>query len=1127
MPLHTHTDYSILDGAVTVSGLVEKSKRLGFEALAKTDHGVLYGSVEHYVECKRAGIKPILGCELYVVEDAALKEKQQMSHLVVLAMNETGWKNLLWLVSWSNLEGFHYRPRVDKKLLAERGEGLVGMSACLAGEIPQALLSGLEGQAVNIAEEYTEIFSGNFFLEAQYHGLEEEEKVLAGLRGVSKEAGVRIVATNDTHYLEKEDVEVQEMLLCLQTGAKLEDEDRFRFRGEGYHLRSEKEMAEAMPGWEDAIQMTQTVADLCNLELEIGKPKLPGYRVEEGKSQNGVLKELIEDGLKEKGVKDTEKIKRTWREYEVVTEMNLEGYFLIVNDLVGYAKDNGVRVGPGRGSAAGSMICYLLGVTEIDPVENGLFFERFLNRGRAGSLPDIDMDFADAKRDVVFNHVKEKYGEDHVAHVVTYGRIGCRRGVRDVAKIMGVSFQEGGRIADMIKGPPGITMEEALEQNGELGEEYKNNPVSREIIDRARKIEGLIRNSGVHAAGVVISDRPIYETAALERSKGKTDQNVIQADLSEVEELGLLKMDLLGLRNLTVIDECLKIVLENQGLVPDIESLDDEGTFRTIREGNTVGVFQLESDGMRGLLRDVCVENFNDLVACVALFRPGPLSSGMGDMFAMRKRGEQPLHYIHPEAEEVLKETMGVIIYQEQVMGLAASLAGYNLEDADKLRKAMGKKRPEIMAKEQEKFVGGAVRKGMEREKAEKLFEAIKGYSGYAFNKSHSAAYAIIAYQTAYLKTHFTCEYMTALLESLRREDSDRKGMYVKHAKSLGIDVLPPEVNRSGAGFSTEEGGIRYGLASIKGVGAAASRIEDERKKSGEYDSLEEFLKRVELSAGEVESLAMSGALDGFGERGVLVENAGRLAEWGRERRRQAKSGQMNLFADEGPALETAGEENYESRVMEWEREVLGAFMNKHPVDMAIEEVKEHAEMPLSEIPRLKNGQWVTLAGVVMNRKYRKNGDKKAYLKGTMEDGKGEVSLIAFSDVAGFINRAARHEVLVISGRIEFEQEREDAVQLVANDVWTCRDVEKKTRIIVKVPAAVTADSAKEAVAEVAAEHPGRARVILSRNGEKSRHFEVRGTTIDPAAKEALSQELARYAEEMKEDRSERRYNIW
>lgn len=1095
--LHNHSDYSILDGAVRVTDMVARAKSLGMEAMALTDHGNMYGVLEFYTECLKEGIKPLLGCELYLCEDSEIRQKQDLHHLVVIAKNREGWQNLIRLVSWSNIEGKYFKPRVDKGVLEKYSGGLVGMSACLQGEVAKLLVAGLEDEAAKAALGYAETFGGDFFLEVMNHGIPEEETVMAGIRGVAEKTGLTLVATNDCHYMGKEDREVQDMLLCIQTGSKLDDPDRFKFQGDGYHICTEEEMRRRMPGWEDAIENTAKVASVCELELETGKPRLPAYQAKDGASEDEALKQRVVEGLKARGISEPEKVDRAKYEYGEIERMGLSGYFLIVGDIVKEAKEKGIRVGPGRGSAAGSMVCYALGITEIDPVDSELFFERFLNVGRANSLPDIDMDFQDTRRDEVINSIKERWGEKQVGQIVTFGRIGARMALRDVARIMGMSYPEQDRLAKMVKGPPQVKLEEALAQGDELAKACEGEEETREVVRRARRLEGIIRNCSVHAAGVVISDRPLYETAALEKSEIHGGGYVIQADMETVEKLGMLKFDCLGLRNLSVIQNCLDAVERETGKRPDVETYADEASYKTIAEGNTTGIFQLESDGMRKLISQVEVRNFSELVACIALYRPGPLESGMAEAYVKRKKGEMPVEYFHPDIEGTLKETYGVMVYQEQIMAVASKLAGYSMVDADKLRKAMGKKKAEILARERDRFVAGCGEKGIEAEKAGGLFNQIEKFAGYAFNKSHSTAYAQIAYQTAYLKTHYPKKYMASLLESVKG-NMDKQGVYINHTREMGITVMNPDVKQGGSGYTCEPGGIRVGMTAVKGVGTVAERILKEREKE-EFSTLGDFLSRAGVQSNALEALAKSGALDCFGPRGTLVEQAGELAEWGRNKERDRERGQMGLFGNEEPDLREV--DATKTQLLEWEMETTGAFIESHPIEQVIDDVEEQIDLRLNRIDMFKDGDYVTVAGTVGGRKYKKKNGTNV-LWGTVEDGKGYLPMVSFNETAEAIKETSTGEVVLMRGRLERDF---DNANMVVSESWRCEDAKKK-RLIVKVPeGSCVADTARVA-REFAHQNGGDLEVFIK--DKEGGRYPLRGVRIKASDKESLMAEI-------------------
>ncbi|GAB6877428.1 DNA polymerase III subunit alpha [Thermaerobacter litoralis] len=927
--LHVHSEYSLLDGAARVGELAARAAELGMPALALTDHGVMYGAIDFYKACKKHGIKPIIGCELYLARrtrhDREPKLDDQPYHLLALAQNETGYRNLIRIVSRAYAEGFYYKPRADRELLAEYSEGLIVTSGCIGSEIPRLLLEGREEEALQAVRWYLEVFGDRFYFEIQDHGIPEERRAYNRILELAKRFDVPVVATNDVHYLHRDDAAAHEVLLCIQTGKTLDDPGRMRFDGPEFYLKTPEEMAALFRDVPEALANTVRLAERCQLEFEFGRFLLPHYEVPEGHDAASYLRYLCETKLPERYPNAGSEVRdRLNHELEVITRMGYPAYFLIVWDFVDYARRNGIAVGPGRGSAAGSLVAYVLGITDIDPLRYNLLFERFLNPERV-TMPDIDIDFDDHRRDEVIEYVVRKYGRDRVAQIITFGRMLARAVIRDVGRVMGLPYGEVDKIAKMVPAQLGITLDQALESSPELKQAYDQQPVVRQLVDMARKLEGMPRHASVHAAGVVIGRDPLMEHVPLQRMQdGST---VTQFPMTTLEELGLLKMDFLGLRTLHVIQETEAIihatgardVLAGTGdgdasprageprfRVRDIP-LDDPATFEAMSRGDTAAMFQVESSGFTQMLRALRPSSIEDLIAAVALFRPGPLGSGMVDDFIKRKHGQVPVEYPHPWLEPILKETYGTIVYQEQVMQIASVMAGFTLGEADLLRRAMGKKKPEEMQKQREKFLAGAAAKGIDRQLAEHIFDLMEYFAGYGFNKSHSAAYGYLAYVTAYLKTHYPAPYMAATLSSVM-SNSDRVAEYIAECRRLGIPVLPPDVNQSQARFTVvpdpaAPGGqaIRFGLAAVKNVGyGAIESIVAAREEGGPFRSLDDFCRRVDLrqvNRRALESLIKAGAFDSLGQpRARLVagleEVMNRAQRWQKER----ETGQVSLL---------------------------------------------------------------------------------------------------------------------------------------------------------------------------------------------------------------------------------------
>ncbi|MFW6181560.1 MAG: DNA polymerase III subunit alpha, partial [Spirochaetota bacterium] len=880
--LHTHSEYSILDGSVKIADLVARAVQYRMPALALTDHGNMFGAMEFYAEATRAGLKPIIGQEFYLTP-SSLKSRdkgEKPYHLVLLARDERGYRNLMKLSSIAFLEGFYYKPRIDREALAAHAGGLVCMSSCLGGEIPSLLLRGREPEALARAGEYRELFGEDFYLEIMDNGLDEQQRVNRELVGLSSRLGAGLVATNDVHYLERGDAEYHDVLLCIQTGKTLGEAGRLRFKSDQFYLKSPQEMAGLFAEYPRALQNTIDITEKCNLSLSLGDYHLPHFPIPEGHTAETYLRRLTEEGVGRRYGRVTDQVRgRMEHELGVIASMGFSTYFLIVWDFIRFAKSRGIAVGPGRGSAAGSIVAYALEITDVDPLRYGLIFERFLNSSRV-SMPDIDIDFDGDRRDEVIAYVRDKYGDDRVAQIITFGAMKARAAVRDVARVLEVPLGEADLLAKMIPARPGITIEDAVEGSRELRERIRQDQRVARLFEISRRLEKLVRHPSTHAAGVVISPDPLDTVVPLYRDP-RSGVVSTQYQMKNLEDVGLIKMDFLGLKNLTIIQRCLRSI-EQAGLtVPDMESLDleDPAVYELLASGRSMGVFQLESSGMQDLLRRLAPNRFDDVIAVLALYRPGPLDSGMVDEFIQRKQGRKPIAYPDPRLETVLKETYGVIVYQEQVMEIARVISGFTMAEADNLRKAMGKKKIEIIEEMAEKFVEGAKKNGVAACVAEEIFELMKTFGRYGFNKSHSTAYALLAFQTAYLKAHYPVFYLASLLSG-ELHDTDKICQYVCEARESGIEVKAPHVNRSGVLFEVEEGGIRYALAAVKNVGESAARNIVELRREGEFSSLFDFTARVDLrliNRRVVESLIKCGAMDGLGpNRRTLFENVER-----------------------------------------------------------------------------------------------------------------------------------------------------------------------------------------------------------------------------------------------------------
>ena len=975
--LHVHSHYSLLDGLSKIPDLLDYTKELGMDSIAITDHGVLYSNIEFYKEAKQRGIKPIFGLEAYVA-NRSMHDKEpgiddKRYHLTLIAKNNTGYKNLIKLSSKSHLEGFYYKPRVDKKLLREYSEGLIALSGCLSGEVSRAILAGNKNEAENLIREYANIFGAeNFYLELQHHpNIPEQIKLNAALVKLGQKLSLPLVATQDSHYLRPQDAEAQDILLAIQTGDKITDEKRgLTMKDEDFSLTPPAQMAEAFHDTPEAIENTQKIADMCNVELELGKYQLPSFQVPEGHDENSYLKELCEGGLEKRyGGKDREtKIQeRLTYELDVIKKTGFASYFLIVQDFVNWAKDKGIMVGPGRGSAAGSIVSYLLNITNIDPLKYDLIFERFLQEDR-NELPDIDIDFADTRRDEVLEYVAQKYGRENVAQIITFGTMAARAAVRDVGRALGYAYDFCDKVAKTI--PMMMDFETALRESQEFAQLYEGDSEARRLIDTARKLEGVARHASTHACGVVITKEPLTNYVPLQLSSSNSNSVISQYEMHAIEDLGLLKMDFLGLKNLTIIENAREQIRRTYGEDIDMDKipLDDEKTLELFREANTVGIFQLESQGMRRYLKELRPTKFEDIIAMVALYRPGPME--LIPDFINRKHGKTQISYLHPSLQPILESTYGIAVYQEQVLQIARELAGFSYAEADVLRKAIGKKIKELLDEQREKFVQGMMGKGIHKATAEQLFHFMEPFARYGFNKAHSTCYATVGFQTAYLKAHYPSEFMAALLNAEQR-NIERISAIIDECKKMKIQVLPPDINESDQRFSVSPAGIRFGLAAVKNVGEhIVEEVIRERDHHGPFKSIENLLERVrdkDLNKKSLESLIKCGAFDALADRNRLLYNIDTLLKYSRDQKSLKNSAQISLFADQpmfasSLRLEEAAPAPTK-QALGWEKELLGFYLSGHP----LEEYREK----LTSFRKIKNlkskdvGTMLSLGGVI------------------------------------------------------------------------------------------------------------------------------------------------------------------
>lgn len=1044
--LHSHTEYSLFDGISRIGELVSHVKEMGQTALAITDHGVMYGAIYLYKECIKQGIKPIIGCEIYVTRgsrfDKSGNGKEKLAHLILLAENNEGYQNLIKICSKAWTEGYYHRPRADHELLEKYHEGLIVTSACVGGEVPQAILNGDMDEARKVIEFYINTFGkDNYFLEIQNHGLPEEAAVRPVLASLAKEYGLGLVATNDFHYTKKEDARSQEIKLCISTGKTLDDPYHFHFANDEFYCKSGDEMRAILGNFPGAIENTRVIADRCNVELTFGEHKLPSFDVPEGETAASYLRKLCEKALPERYAVVTDK-ERSRMDYElgVIDKMGFSDYFLIVMDFIHYAKSHGIPIGPGRGSAAGSIVSYLLHITEVDPLRFDLLFERFLNPARV-SMPDIDTDLCYRRRGEVIEYLARKYGSDQVAQIITFGTLAARAVIRDVGRVTNMPLREVDRIAKMVPVGPGVTLKKTMEGSREFRDLYDSDTTVHRLIDHCLDLEGISRNSGTHAAGVVICSKPVEEYVPIQLTQDGFIQTQYEKD--QVEQLGLLKMDLLGLRNLTVIHDALEMIRENRGIDLDINKIpsEDEETCKMLCDGDTIGVFQSESSGFTSLLMQLHPERFEDLIPMVALYRPGPLGSGMAEDFIKRKHGKIPVEYPHPSLEPILKETYGVILYQEQVMQIASVMGGFSLGQADMLRRAMGHKEPEILQQNRETFVDGAVANGVDDRTANYVFDLMVHFAGYGFNKSHSVCYGWIAWQTAYLKAHYRPEFMAAMM-TCYNGDRDKVSRYISDTRRAGVVIAAPDVNLSEAYFSVKGDKILFGLDGIQNVGEGAVRsIIEARKQGGPFKSLSDFVERADnrgLNSRACESLIRCGALDSLGaNRSQLLSALPEALGDAQSIRNERASGQLNLFG---------GEETPETIVypdlpdmdpkekIEWERKLLGFYVSGHPLDSYKEQLK--ACTPLYHLTAEGNqydGRMVTIGGTISRIKgtMTKKGQPMGYV--TIEDYDGEVETVVFPSVWETVRPILAEDAAVaIRGRV---QANERDVRVLAEEI--------------------------------------------------------------------------------------------
>ncbi len=1123
--LHLHTDFSLLDGACDVDKLVKRVHDIGQTSVAITDHGNIYGAVHFFEAAKKQGIRPILGCELYVCQKEDHRADPQgddYNHLLVLAENEEGYRNLVRITSEASLHGFYRKPRISKKYLAEHSAGLVGLSGCLAGELAQNLMKDNYEGAKRTASQYRDIFGrGNFFLEIQDHGLELDKKIQSDMFRLEKDLDIPLVATNDSHYLCEDDHHAHEILLCVQTAGSIHDPKRFKFDSDQFFVKTADEMERLFSYAPEVVSRTMQFAERCQLKLNKVENPFPEFAVPPGHTVDTFFEQVCREGfqkrldtsikhLQNKGLLRsplTDYHARLERELDCIKAMKFPGYFLIVWDFIRYAREQDIPVGPGRGSAAGSLVAYVMGITDVDPLQNALLFERFLNPERV-SMPDIDIDFCMNRRGEVIDYVTRKYGREQVAQIITFNTMAAKAAIKDVGRALDLPYGDVDRIAKMIPPTIGITLDQALKDSPPLQAAYDTDPQMREVIDTALRLEGLVRGAGVHAAGVVIAPRPLTDLVPVVRSKN--DEIVTAYDMKAIEKMGLLKMDFLGLTTLTVIDDCLKL-LKRKGIAVDLDTipLDDQPTYEGIfHRALTSGVFQFESGGMRDVLRRYKPTSVEDLTALNALYRPGPIQGGMIDDFIERKWGRRKVEYDLPPMESILKETLGVIVYQEQVMQIANAVAGYSLGEADLLRRAMGKKNLEEMTKQRERFVSGAAEKKFPKDTVTRVFDLMEQFAGYGFNKSHSAAYALLAYHTAYLKTHHPVEFMAALLTSeISKPENVVK--YIKECRELGIEVQPPDVQLSGADFTPDGNAIRFGLTAIKNVGRNAidSILEARRAledKGKTFTSYWEFCEQVDLrlmNKRVLESLIKAGALDTFGRRSQLIAAADRAIERAQKAQRDLASGQHGLFGifDDGPAATSSTDalpnvpDWDENERLQAEKEVLGFFVSGHPLDKYADKLRNipgvmdtasalEAKPSPAPTRRGEKGDEVQIAGVIVGLKVAKSKRSgELYAQASLEDTVGKIDLICFPKDYAALAESLKIEVpVVVRGALRAEEDA--ANKLCVSSIQPIEELKVRLpkNLRIKVQLDIASGPMLRELRGIIGDAPGPGRILIS-----------------------------------------------
>jgi len=1084
--LHVHSEYSILDGACRIPELAARAAELEMPAVALTDHGSLAGVVELYREARKQGVKPVVGCEVYVADDRHTQAKGY-AHLTLLAESNEGYANLIKLSSLGYLQGYYYKPRVDWELLERHGKGLVCLSGCLSGRVSRALEENRPADAAADLDRLVQVFGrDSTYVEIQNAGLGVQARINPLLAELAADTGLPLVATGDVHYLRHEDARAHEALLCIQSGDSLKNPNHWKFDTDQFYFKTSEEMAGDFPDHPDALVRTLEIAERCSVEIELGQILLPKFPLPEGRDAFDELVAQCEEGLRSRyGTETPELRERLQFELKTIREMGFADYFLIVSDFVRFAKRNGVTVGPGRGSAAGSLAAYCLEITDLDPMRYGLLFERFLNPARK-DLPDMDIDFAVAGRDRVINYVAEKYGRDRVAQIITFSTMMARAAVRDAGRVLEIPYGTVDRIAKLIPEGPKVYLDECLKPGQELKAAYDADPLVREIVDLAKPLEGLVRADSIHAAGVVIADRPLTDVVPLQQ-KGAEQEVVTQLAMGDVVELGLLKMDFLGLRNLDVIDQTVELI--GDGFDIDAIPLDDRKTYEMLARGDASGVFQFESSGMREALRQVKPTEFEDLIALSALYRPGPMA--YIPVYARRKNGQEAVTYLDPRLEEITKGTYGICVYQEQYMQIAKQIAGFTPGEAETLRKAIGKKIHELMASLEGKFMEGCAGTGTSTEVAKQLWKDMQQSQDYSFNKAHSACYALIAYRTAYLKAHYSAQYMAALISSVMNT-KDRVPFYVNACHEMGIEVLPPDVNASQVDFAVVEGKIRFGLNAVKNVGESACRAIVAGREDGPFESIWEFTDRVDpqvVNKRALESLVKCGALDSTGaSRKGMLDVLEHALQWGGRQQADRLAGQSSIFDlgdDEGPAPQRAHhppippEEYEKAELLRLEKETLGLYVSEHPLDAVRDQLRRRVDVPLAELERRRDGEVLTIAGIVSTLKQltTKKGDPMVFAR--LDDLTGSVEVVVFNSVyASSRELLEADRILVVKGRVDHKQEGE--TKLIAIEVAEFEASRPAEEVRLKVDARRAPAGIVRDLSHVVKDFPGEAKVVLA-----------------------------------------------